>query len=739
MQLGFSLSVIARALGGAAVPVTGDPIALSVVGAANAVQGVTVGDGWWIEPTFKGVSAGGTISPTPDATPKGVLTVTSPGYDASGNLGTINRSIKLTAGVKDSYPLHANDLARASGSDLVVPMAAEDYIYVGDTISQAAFLSAFYTGTNSKTLTGNLTNGSSVAYPKVLADWADVPKQDWTGDLTLEVLAAHKFGRGGTPVACVKITGTDGTNTVTKTSAYAKSAKYGDNLPVYGATFNVSEFIAGQDVSFTFVAYPWVGSAAAVRDTSGATFPSAAAAAPQVHRCGAISSLKYVYVLTTGNDGTGAVGTTRAGAKATPFLTVLAAVNALYAAKSDLSQCVVYLGAGTFTWPTAAPTGATRTALHGWFRLEGDPDDADPYTNCILQTASTTYWQPFNNGAGTMSYCELRNLSVTVAAANQGFFNGGGSRATLWLNHVKLTNNLTAATVWSSGAFVYVTQCDGTGGNAAALLFSASSTNCRLHMVRASTTNRLVKANVLASTVIDASGITANALALGLITNLRATNCVAVNCRVNGWAGTTGGCVSLADDTVKVAEMALVQCLFEAAAGATQPLLALGENVVLDTENVLIDYITTVGGTAAGALRLNVHNDPTTNPTTAVSDQCVYTDTAVKRSIIKWIAVKDDYFHGNNEADSGAKYLVKGWPKRYGVGWQDNVSPYSPDDFAPQYFGVNSARAAAVTYDGGYRPTSGARTVASQALTWDLNGVARRTDGTGVCGALESA
>ena len=713
----------------------------AIYSGTSTYNSITVGDGWWLDVTIPNVTAGGTLTLDPDGTPKLTIPVTSPGYDASGNLGTIARTVIGVKRIAKSYPNDAQAIEVQSGSDVVAAVALSEYIYSGDTVGVGTLAADAYTGSAAASLT--VTNNSTVAYPKVIADWACVPKRDWTGDLTLEVVALHKFGQQTLPVRCVKIVGTDGTNTVTKWTTYEKSTDYGDNLPLWRVSFNVSEFTAGADVTFNFYAYPWVGDATAVRDSTGGTFPSVTAVAPQVYRCGAISSLKYAYVLTTGNDGTGAVDTTRAGAKATPYLTVAAALAGMFAAKSDLSQCVLYVGAGTFTWPTANIAGTPKTAANGWLRIEGDPDDADPYNNCIVQTGGATYPQITNNAAGTMAWIQLKNLSCTIAVGAQGLLSGNTGRATLWMDNVKLTNSLTANTAWCSGCYNYFTQVNGQGPNANTRVMQLNSTNIRPQLIRGCTTNRPLSANVLlSSTVSDCSN--SGAFSLGDATNLRSSNVIAHNIKVFNYSAGTGG-ITIPLTSGKYLDIALSQVLFEGSAATIQPMLAMGENEASDTENVLIEYLTSCGGAGGGtdvAMRMNIHNDPTTVPTTTVSDQASYKEFTLRNSLLKWAAIKDDHYHGANEADTGAQYLVQGWQKRYGVGFRSNTSAYSPDEWAPEYFGIGSARSQAATFvdaaADNYKPTAGFAVCAVQSLKYDLNGVTRRTDGTGACGALES-
>ena len=725
---------------GAPAPVTGDPIAFALL--AN---------GWQSETTFKSLLTGQVYSLTPDGTAKVQVVVNSPGYDASGNPTVIQRIVVLTRSQLQAYPNHALPTEAANGGDAKITMPVSEYIYAGDTIVEVNFLAGAYGASTTKTLTTNITSASAVAYPKVIAHWADAPKQVFSGDLALEVVAFQSFGQNKTPVACVKITGTPTTGSpVTKTATYAKSAKYGDNLPVFGATFNAAtDFPANgnANVTFTFEAMPWIGDAAAVRDTSAGTFPSLTTLAPQVHRAGTITE-RYAYVSTSGNDGTGVVSTTAATAKASPFATDTAAMTAMFAAAGgNVSNCHIRYMAGTHTWNSTVPTGATKTAPDAWFILEGDPDDPDPYNNVIVQTSTTTYKQIFNNGAGTFAYLQVKNLNLVIATGFQGFVSGGNG-LWLWHNNVKLRNNLASSTTWLSGvAGVIATDGEATVNTYGARGYNNSSTNLRPHLLRGLTTNTDVAANVILSTTMDATIVTSACIGLGTV-NLATSNLIAHNVRVDNWngAGSLMGVVA-AGSPASTVDVAVVQCLFPVKSGS--PLISLGDHVDVQFSNVYFDYITSVpaSGAATNAGRINIHNDPAVIPTVDPAQQSSYVNFAFRRTICGWVAIKDDVFTGANEGNTGASMITKGWPKRYGVGFDDVVSMINPDQFPPDYFGRRCARAQAVTWvnlaGGDLRPVTGYPAIPAgndnQALTWDLNGVARKTDGTGAGGALEVA
>jgi hypothetical protein len=744
-MLDLGLSLWNAALGRVAIP------------AGDAGLFVVAANGWQSDTTFGVMATGQSYSLTPDATPKAVLTVSSPGYDTAGAATTIARNPVLTRSQLQAYPNQANATEVAVGSDVKVTMPMSDYVYSGDTVTQVAFLANAYGACNTKTLTSGITNSSTAAYPKVIADWAIPPKQLFSGDIDIEVVAFQQFGQSQLPVAAVIITGTPTTGSaVAKTCTYGKSTK-ADALPVYKATFNASTDFAANgngNVTFTFTAYPWVGNSTATRDTSAASFPSITALAPLVMRTGTVT-VQYAYVATTGNDGTGVVSTTAATASATPYLTLNAAMSGLFATNSgEMSGCILRVKAGTFLWDSTSPTGATRVAKNAWFIIEGDPADGAPKTNCIVQTSTTGYKFVFSSSDD--SYICFRTLNLQIAATFQGFYRGT-TTGTLWLDDVNFDNNLAASTAWTTGMLaMYATFCDGQAGNAAAKMFTLNSSNTKWALVRGCATNREIGGNCLLSTTIDASGITGTCFAFGDATNTRSSNLIVHNCRVNGFLGSVNPpfTIAQASTPARWLDIAVIQNLIIKAADANVPTLyAFGENVATDSENVLFDYNTVIGGNTPGqALRLNVHNDPTTIPTTAVSDQCNYVNFALKRSIMNAVYAKDDAFHGISESDTGAGFLIGGWSKRYAVGWSDiqyqvDLAALGGVTFRQEYLGRRAAENATTTFvnagAGDYRPATNYPVIPSgaayQALAFDLNGVARLTGGTGAAGALEIA
>jgi hypothetical protein len=633
----------------------------------------------------------------PEGAPQFVV-VDSPGYDTAGLPVTRRRTIPITKRIRQPYPNHAT----LTASDV----ALSHYVYAGDSIVGAA------------------ANDSAVPYPKVIADWALPPKRHCPpgGTLAVEVVALHAFARNGRPVACVRITGTPSSGSpVTRTATWQRSA---DGTPCYRAAFPFGDFTPGQDVSFTFACFPWIGDASAVRDTSAGSFPSyAAASAPQVHWWGAPPSQRVAFVSVSGNDGTGAVQSSLAAARAAPFASLAAALQALVSdGGANLSGARLVIGAGTHSWPSASPTG-TRLAPDTWFSIEGDPDDPDPRTNCVVQAAGTSYIAPLAPAAGAYAWARIAHLGVGIPNGSYGFISGTTSRTWWWFDDVTFHTAMAGGTAWSSAAVAYVTGGSWTRSATGAVLPGAS-TNLRLPLVRGVSTNAPASASLILSATADASALSGTVYSIGSA-NLRAENLMLFNSRLAAWLGNTAAALGLGV-TPDFKDIAVVQCDFEASNGAINPCAAFGENFdpPRSHDNILFDYVTTRGGTDQESLRINIHNDPNAGgqPASPSGPQASYRNVFVRRCRSKWIAIKDDVFDANGN-------LVQGWAKMYGVGWRDLSSARSPDNFAGEFFGLNSLRASAA-----------ARLIPAGAehhgLDWDLSGAARPSDGSAIAGAV---
>lgn len=240
----------------------------------------------------------------PDAAPQ-TLAVTRAGFDAAGAVASYASARVFTRRKRQPYPNQASDTAST--------VALDDYVYATDTIAGVA-------------------NNATETSPRPVAAWV-MPDRVVVGNaLAWELVAFHRDAQAGRQVACVIVTATDGTTTVSQTvSATAISTLCEDANPVevYRGSIDITALNAGL-VTLNARVYPWIGGAASVLDSSASSI--AREFSPRYFRKDVTRSATpaLAYVASTGSDATGLWSTTAATAAATPFLTVggaLAAVN----------------------------------------------------------------------------------------------------------------------------------------------------------------------------------------------------------------------------------------------------------------------------------------------------------------------------------------------------------------------------------------------------------------------------
>ena len=242
------------------------------------------------------------------------VSVTRAGYDSAGAVHNYADTLATTKRV--AVPFFV-------GMDTANPTLTADTVALSDTVYA------------DDAITG-VTNTSTVVSPKPVANWA-LGHREVVGDtLVQEVVAFHRNG-----IACVILSATDGTTTVTQTKALPEVSPLASDqnaVIAYRFALDISTLANPATITVNAKVYPKVGVAASVRDSADGvnlwdftprTYyrSTARAAAPY-----------FVYVdPATGTDTTAAaVSTTAATAAAAPVATVGYA----------LQRAVAVLGAG---------------------------------------------------------------------------------------------------------------------------------------------------------------------------------------------------------------------------------------------------------------------------------------------------------------------------------------------------------------------------------------------------------
>lgn len=288
--------LLVLSLCGSAFGATGDITAVRISNAAN-------GNGWIAEIDIEGLSAGGTINNyhygmnannTDPANAKVVFTVTGTGYDASKTNGAKVRTYYAvpdvnTGGMRKAYPDNASPDESVAAGTLTIKVPLSDFVYTGETVT-ITMSEGFYCDDGATCAAGHhshattdlaVTNNSTLTYAGIppIGRWAWVPyEQVKDSTYVIEAVIFHRFAENGKPVAAVEFTCQDETGGVGHTwtgDATAMTRSTRDNLSatsnkvlVYQATVDLSGLDALNKITCNFKAYPWVGDATNVLDSS---------------------------------------------------------------------------------------------------------------------------------------------------------------------------------------------------------------------------------------------------------------------------------------------------------------------------------------------------------------------------------------------------------------------------------------------------------------------------------------
>lgn len=395
----------------------------------------------------------------PVANPKYVV-ASRAGYDNTASTTTYTDNLIITQRVRQAYPSQASlDASRC---------ALSDYIYSTDTVS-------------------GVTNNSTVASPKPVANWSMPGRQTVGNTLNLEVCAFHRNARGGKQVACVKFIATDGSTTVTQiVTAAAVSNRTGDQNAVvtYSCALDISTLTNAHLITANAEVYPWIGNSSTILKSADSAVAREFSPRYFLKNTTKTASPPYAYVLSTGNDGTGIWSTTAATAKATPFLTLYGALFAINnggaqgtAAGGVADGCIVRMG---------APSGAS-WVLPNTFNLIAQNVGAvtitrDPVVSraaCILSfgAAGAQFRIWLNSGltAPVASYAMIFD-DVSILRSGTGAIQGETSTEVIF-NNVAFDNGSVAGS-WLSAASDWFYGCTFTNIGTTALQPATDEHRC---------------------------------------------------------------------------------------------------------------------------------------------------------------------------------------------------------------------------------------------------------------------
>jgi hypothetical protein len=336
-----SAAVRQRRAGVVPPPPPPPPTAVAAIGA----------DGW--SATYPSPPA----SFAPDSAPE-TVTLSRQGFDGAGQAVTVTEALTITRRVRQPFPNHSSLTADR--------VALSDYVLATDTIAGAV-------------------NNSAETSPKAVANHA-TPDRFVAGNLIggdvqpIELLAFHYHARMGKQVAAAHCVISDGATSISVLVPNATvSNRAGDRAAVLVHRLPETDISALSNglCWYDWDVLPHVGGAASVnrsgengsgrREFTRRYFlkhPALQAAPPMA------------YVSTGGSDGSGVVSTSAATASASPFLTVLAAINAVHAAHgatTGVDGAIIRIGNDGGTPFVLQSTAATRTQRVAALTIERDP------------------------------------------------------------------------------------------------------------------------------------------------------------------------------------------------------------------------------------------------------------------------------------------------------------------------------------------------------------------------------
>ena len=629
-----------------------------------------------------------------DGAPKIVLEVRSAGFDRVGgeavpNMARARRVVAVKA-LRRPWPDHAqlDETAHGDGTG-TVRLALSDRIYGGCVVISAAFLAGWKAGEGAAQ--PEVANGSARALPVAISRWAQPSFELVTGtsSYAVEVIAAahhpeHHGAELHQALAGMRVTATDGTRVVSAWAAVGDSTR-GDGLRCWRAVLDLSPLTAGP-VTIHRTDYPWIGSARSTGTahstdaTNGLPTPWASPHCISYDPAGTLYPRRHVVV----NAATGTtvvanvtVATSLAAAKvgvaAADVITAIAALRAANLAlparngwAADTAYAmdwhVVTAAAGVHPFGTGSVASGAN-CNEGRLMIRGDPDDADPRANCVVQTGATAPTRVVNR-------LWLENLTVEQGVAT---FGSGG----MWhFENVEVrgragyeTGNGTTAFSGSSPAgYANLSFCRSLWWK---FDVSLEGSNRRALLMRCTGTSRAADAVVhiggwKAVDPFFPSRDTSSAAAFGTwsVASVPASDAMLWGCTAMDWAGRflsadgarSGGSGTEASP-VTYTRLAVVNCLCERSRGNSgERIWSIGEGSYDQLQDSIFEGNTLhgngfngfyAGGPSGNANLLHVGNVHRNN---------VFGRHAIKQDIFK-----------KNGALTGA------WEALYGVGFAGNV------------------------------------------------------------------
>lgn len=345
-------------------------------------------------PTITAVSSNGWEA-TYDGTPSELILLEPFQASRSGYVGstptTITENLQVTQRVREPYP---NEGTLTSDT-----VALSDYIYSTDTIA-------------------DVTNNSTEASPKPIANWATIDHTVIGDTLTAEVVAFHRNARSREQVAGVRFYATDGTNNAEQlVTTSVVSGRAGDQnaVIVYRCNMDVSGLNDDAEITLNAEVFPHIGNAASVLDSADQT--ERREFSPRTYLRRTSGTVPIAYVSTTGNDGTGVVSTNAATAEASPFATISGAIGTTGGLRAfgDAEGAEIRLEAGTHVMTAAFGVDLVMSAAD--LKITPAPGEDD---TTVTVTFGASGFRPRINAGGGWVTIEGCSVQRTGSSGLQG-------------------------------------------------------------------------------------------------------------------------------------------------------------------------------------------------------------------------------------------------------------------------------------------------------------------------------
>lgn len=323
--------------------------------AIGDISAVIRPDGYSVDIYVEGFTTGATIATghtgsynsTSIDTP--YFTVVSKGFDSTGVATTTTRTVHIGTAMRKPYPNEASideDTSSVPGSlrirfSLSKPIYAKDDVGAGNSGTAPTFTatSGFIVNTGGASQSsGSLSSSSVVTNDSILAYPSDIRQWDWkttkpfmrkTSNFDVGFRATHAFG-----IAAVRIDATGVSSEVNVTETISEVSKIGPcasglYYDSFKMTVPIAGFTQGEQIRLRARVYPRVGDTPS--DTENLTSISQSGNGRVEVTCDKDGSLAVYAVVKTaaagGNDTTGATSSSLETAEATPYATIVEAIN----------------------------------------------------------------------------------------------------------------------------------------------------------------------------------------------------------------------------------------------------------------------------------------------------------------------------------------------------------------------------------------------------------------------------